>query len=337
MRTCPVCGEYNRRLLFSSGFKVPDGWPLPKIINWYTCTDCGMIFGDGDFSQAMLNEYYTKYYGYGINSKDVEERLVGIAAEIGRRYPMTTRFVDFGGSGDDGLSLCAERLKAIGFTNAYNVNAGEKVPECDILLASHVIEHVYDMKETMDEITNALSWDGLLIIDGPDSTGLVREWTMPMLDFHTKHLNHFKMIDYLRLMELYGFELIDSVRYKDVRSSQTAPCFRMYFKRYNTANESANRVTSSIEDRVEKLRKIDFPVNIWGVGDIAWHLLSKVHLDILDYIDNDPAMRGATIDGKPIVELPTNDKPILIVAQGQRSRLIDKIRSLGLTNEVIEI
>jgi len=296
-----------------------------------------MVYGDGDFNQAMLNEYYTKYYGYGINSKDVEERLSGIAAEIGRRYPVTTRFVDFGGSGDDGKSLCVERLKAIGFVNAYNLNAGDPIPDCDILLASHVIEHVYDMKETMDEITHALAKNGLLIIDGPDSTGLVREWTMPMLDFHTKHINHFKMIDYLRLMDNYGFELMDSVRYKDVRASQTAPCFRMYFRRYDTAQESANHVTSKVAEKVAKLKEITYPVNLWGVGDIAWHLLSQVNLDILDYIDNDPAMRGATIDGKPIVELPTNDKPILIVAQGQRSRLIEKIRSLGLTNEIIEI
>ena len=337
MRDCPVCTGSYRTLLFSSGFKVPDGWPLPKQIDWYTCSACGMLYGDGDFTQDMLNEYYVKYYGYGINSKDVEERLSGIAAEIGSRYPLTTRFVDFGGSGDDGKSLCVERLKAIGFTNAYNLNAGDPIPKCDILLASHVLEHIYTLRETMSEITNALDEKGLLIVDGPDATGLIREWKMPMLDFHTKHINHFRLIDYLRLMRSYGFELVDSIRYKDIRSSQIAPCFRMYFRRYDTAQESADHVMTEIRERVERLRKITFPVNIWGVGDIAWHLLSQVELDVLDYIDNDPAMRGATIDGKPIVETPTNDAPIVIVAQGQRSRLIDRIRDAGLTNEVIEI
>lgn len=337
MRNCPVCKTYDRVLLFSSGFKVPDGWPLPKQINWYTCLHCGLLYGDGDFDQEMLNEYYIKYYGYGINSKDVKERLSEIAADIGIHYPYTTRFVDFGGSGDDGHSLCVDRLQAIGFKNAYNVNAGETIPKCDILLASHVLEHIYDLPETMERIASAIDKNGMFIIDGPDATGLIREWKMPMLDFHTKHINHFRMIDYLKLAEIYGFEMVDFVKYKDIKSSQTAPCFRMYFRRFNTARESMKHVTENIHEKVNKLQQITFPVNLWGVGDIAWHLLSQVKLDILDYIDNDPAMRGATIDGKPIVELPTNDKPIVIVAQGQRGTLLEKIRELGLKNEVIEI
>jgi hypothetical protein len=296
-----------------------------------------MFYGDGDLTQEMMNEYYVKYYGYGINSKDVEERLSGIAAQIGARYPTTTRFVDFGGSGDDGKSLCVERLKSIGFTEAHNLNAGDPIPPCDVLLASHVLEHVYSLDETMAEITEALAQDGLFIVDGPDSTGLVNEWGMPMLDFHTKHLNHFRLLDYLKLMDRYGFELVDIVTYRDIRSSHKAPCYRMYFKHLDTAKASMLHVTGNIEERVEKLKQIAFPVNIWGIGDIAWVLLSQVKLDILDYIDNDPAMRGSTFDGKPIVELPSNDAPIVIVAQGQRSRLIDRIRGLGLTNEVIEI
>ena len=337
MRNCPVCNTHKRELLYSSGFKTPDSWPLPETIHWYKCLDCGMLYGDGNFTQEMLNEYYVKYYGYGINSSDVKERLESIAAEIGVKYPTTTRFVDFGGSGDDGKSLCVERLKAIGFTDAYNVNAGEEIPKCDILLASHVIEHVYDMNETMDKIISSLDKDGLLIIDGPDSTGLVLEWKMPMLDFHTKHVNHFRLVDYLRMIEGYGFELVDLVKYKDIRSSQIAACYRMYFRKFNTAYESINHIKGNVQKAIDKLNKIDYPVNLWGCGDIAWHLLSNVKLDVLDYIDNDPAMVGSTIDGHPIVTLPTNGKPIVIVAQGQRSRLIEKIKELGLKNEVIEI
>jgi len=111
----------------------------------------------------------------------------------------------------------------------------------------------------------------------------------------------------------------------------------MYFRKFSTAYESMKRISGNIKERIEKLNKIGYPVNLWGVGDIAWHLLANVKLDVLDYIDNDPAMRGATIDGKPIVELPTNNAPIVIVAQGQRTRLLDKIKGLGLMNEVIEI
>jgi hypothetical protein len=319
-------------------YRIPDGWPLPRKINWAECTECGMLYGDGDFDQALLNDYYLNYYGYGINSSDVSDRLTSIADYIAEKYPQTARFVDFGGSGDDGKSIVCGRLQKLGFKNAYNVNAGEPVPPCDVLLASHVIEHVYDMPAVMDAITEALAEDGLLIVDGPDATGLVLRWRMPILDFHTKHINHFRMIDYLRLMERYGFELTDSSRYVDIRSSQHAACVRLYFKRFSTADASRDWVQASVNERVARLRLVgDQPVNVWGLGDVTWHLLSMVDLNVLEYIDNDPAYRGATYGGNPVLERPTNDAPIVIMSQGQRTKLIENIRAAGVTNDIIEI
>jgi hypothetical protein len=337
MRNCPVCTSPSRTLVWSMGYKHPDGWPLPDLIGWCKCNECGMLYGDGEFDQVMYDRYYRELYGYGINSTEVNLRLVGIADDIAENHSPTTRFVDFGGSGDDGKSICVERLKEHGFTNAYNVNAGEPVPDCDILLASHVLEHVVDMQDVMTKITQALDVNGLLIVDGPDSTGIALHWGMPMLDFHTKHVNHFRMIDYLNLMQRWGFEMVDHVTYVDVRSHQTAFCYRMYFRRVSMAELSMAHVVSNIGLKMDKLAEITEPVNIWGVGDIAWHMLSMSDIEILDYIDNDPAMIGATIDGKPIVQAPTNDAPIIIVAQGQRSNLLNRIREQGITNEVIEI
>ena len=338
MRNCPVCECEHRTQIWAMGYKIPDGWPLPKMITWYTCNDCKMLYGDGDFDQVMLNKYYLNYYGYGINSSDVSNRLTSIAYQIVNEYLQSARFVDFGGSGDDGKSIVCEHLRAHGFNHAYNVNAGEPIPECDILLASHVLEHVYDVDETIARITDALTHDGLLIVDGPDATGLARKWKMPILDFHTKHINHFRMIDYLRLMENYNFELVDSSRYVDIRSNQKAACVRLYFRHFNTAKASHNWIHDRIDERIVKLFALrDQPVNVWGLGDVTWHLLSRIKLNVLDYIDNDPAYRGATYDGKPVLERPTNDAPILILAQGQREKLIENIRKMDVTNEVIEI
>jgi len=82
MRDCPVCEEEERDLIFSMDYRIPDGWPLPKKINWYKCSKCDMIYGDGRFNQNMLNEYYTKYYGYGINNLSNVKRLQQDAVNI---------------------------------------------------------------------------------------------------------------------------------------------------------------------------------------------------------------------------------------------------------------
>jgi len=319
-------------------YRVPDNWPLPRSITWYTCNQCGCLYGDGFFDQELYNDYYRNYYGYGVNSTQVNDRLTRIASDVLAEYGPSVRFVDFGGSGDDGLSVAVEYLKAHGCENAHNVNAGEPVPFCDVLLASHVLEHVYDMNEVMEKISGALSPDGLLIVDGPDATGILLEWEMPMLDFHTKHINHFRMIDYLRLMDRYGYELVNSTRYVDVRANQRAECVRLFFKRMNTAQQSRDYVQANIAEKLQKLRAIDYPVNVWGLGDMCWHILAQApDLQVLNYIDNDPAMRGATIGGKPILETPVNDAPIVVISQGQKSRLLDRIKAMGIPNEVIQI
>jgi hypothetical protein len=103
------------------------------------------------------------------------------------------------------------------------------------------------------------------------------------------------------------------------------------------AQASAEHIKANMKERIIKLRAITGPVNIWGMSDIVWHLLSWVDLDVLNYIDNDPAFRGQTYNGKPVLERPDNDAPIVVMAQGQRKRLIENIRRAGVTNEIIEI
>jgi hypothetical protein len=335
MRNCPVCLSPSRSRVFTMTYKIPDGWTLPREIVWNTCDDCGMIYGDGNFTQADLDEYYVKHYGYGVNSPANIERLKGdahtILADVHKEQPV---IVDFGGAGDDGKSILVEELLWLGFGGAICVGPADPLPYgCDVIYASHVIEHIYDLPETMTRITDALAADGLLIIDVPDATGLLRQWKMPILDFNTKHVNHFTLRNLLDLGKQYGFELVHLKPY----DLENAPAWQAHFRRINTAMMSFQHVAQSMDAKITKLKEITYPVNIWGLGDITWHIASIMPLDVLDYIDNDPAFRGQTFNGKPVQERPTNDKPIVILSQGQRGRLIANIRAAGITNEIIEI
>ena len=342
MRPCPVCENAPRTEVFRMPYRIPDGWPLPSEIVWYTCDACGMLFGDGEFNQAMLNEYYLKYYGYGVNSPANIERLKMDAVTISglAKHEREAVIVDFGGAGDDGRSIIVDMLRDRGYVNAESVGAGDALPcPSNIIYASHVVEHVYDLPETMERISDALAPDGLLIIDGPDATGLLQHWKMPILDFNTKHVNHFTLRNYLDLGYRHGFELVDLPAQAGVRKYEleNAPAYQLQFRRLDVAQESAKHITDNISARVDRLRTLaGLPLNVWGMGDITWHLLAQVKLNILDYIDNDPAYRGQTYNGKPVQERPTNDAPILIMAQGQRQRLIENIRKAGIENPIIE-
>lgn len=333
MRDCPVCEGIGADLIFSMTYCIPDGWPLPSEIRWYKCK-CGMIYGDGAFDQAMLDEYYTKYYGYGVSNPDNIERLRADAAMIdGLILGNHGNVVDFGGAGDDGKSVLLEELESWGYDNLHCIGPNEPIPDCDVLYASHVLEHIYDLPETMRRIVSALAPDGLLIVDVPDATGLLRRWRMPILDFNTKHLNHFTLRNLLDLGHHHGLEAV----YVKPYELEYAPCYQVHFRRLDVVEQSREHVERKVRDRVDKLSKQEYPLNIWGMGDITWVLMSHVDLHVLNYIDNDPAYRGQTFKGKPVLERPDNDAPILILAQGQRQRLIENIRKAGVTNQIIEI
>jgi hypothetical protein len=336
MRPCPVCLSPSRTEVFSMTYNIPDGWTLPDRIDWHTCDDCGFLYGDGDFTQADFDTYYREKYGYGINSPANIERLKADAEMISWETAYGDIIVDFGGAGDDGRSVLVDELHrlGIGTAGARSVGVGDPLPNnCDVIYASHVIEHIYNLPETMTRLTAALAPDGLLIVDVPDATGLLLKWKMPILDFNTKHLNHFTLRHLLELGARYGFELVHLKPYE----LEGAPAWQVHFRRLDVAEETKQHVVKNSYIRRRKLEVIDYPVNIWGMGDITWHLLSQVDLEVLDFIDNDPAYRGTTYNGKPVQERPTNDAPIVIVAQGQRGRLIENIRRMGVTNEIIEV
>lgn len=336
MRPCPVCYAVSRSEIFDTTYQVPDGWTVPSRIVWFACDNCGMLYGDGNFTQADLDAYYRDHYGYGVNNPDNVKRLQIDATVIANavNHKKSAIIADFGGAGDDGRSVLVEALHWLGYTNAVCVNVGEPLPaECDVIYASHVLEHIYDLPQTMDILLESLVRDGLLYVDVPDSTGLLLQWGMPMLDFNTKHVNHFTIRNLLDLGWRYGLEAVNVKPYL----LENAPCVQVCFKRMSTARGSAEHVRVNVAKKIDLLQEIREPVNIWGLGDITWHVLSLADVDVLEFIDNDPAFRGQTFCGKPIKERPSNDAPIVILSQGQRRRLIENIRKAGVQNSIVEL
>lgn len=220
----------------------------------------------------------------------------------------------------------------MGYEHVYLRSVGDTLPNgCDVIYASHILEHIYDLNATMIAIRNALHDKGILIIDVPDATRLFMHWKAPILDFTTKHLNHFTLRNLLEMGYQYGFESIKVIQYYQEGGM---PSMQVVFGIMDVAQASFLHIDNRTTEIIDKLKNIDFPVNIWGLSDLTWYILSKVDINVLDYIDNDPAYRYSTYNGRKVLEKPSNDAPIVILAQVQKTRLIENIRKLGLANEI---
>ena len=290
-----------------------------------------MIYGDNQFvTQEDYDWYYINKYGYGVVDNACRERLRNRASYI---YGLgVTKVVDFGG-GDSGLSQMISDMDHNDLVSVKTVGCGEDVPECDLVIAEHVLEHIYDLEYAMIEITNGLKRDGMLIVDVPDATMAIDPSPkMPILDFSQVHINHFRLLDMLRFMSSWGFELKETSTYYERNS-----LCRMYvFIKKSIGDLSREYVTKNISEKVMKLKEIDYPVCVWGFGDIASQCLAEHFPDVKYFVINDPAFKDATIKGLPVYDKPIDDLPVLVIAQSQKQELIERIKK-GCDNEIIEI
>jgi SAM-dependent methyltransferase len=322
-------------MLWRSDFLVPDGWTKPDYLDWCKC-QCGMIYADNEtVTQADYDTFYKERYGFGVEDDDMHTRLLQRAIYIRDNFRRNVRVVDFGG-GESGLT---KRLSKMGFTDLTNYQIGDTMPkDCDVIIAEHVIEHIYDLETAMQTITDSLKDNGCLIVDVPDSAAIAFKphEKLPQLDFSQVHLQHFRMLDMLRLADRYGYELRETFNYPE--RMMFGRCYIFVKHKNAVADLSKEWVQSNIARKMDMLRKLgDTPVIVWGCGDIAMHLLSQVDVNVQYFVDIDPAYRGATINGLPVKELTDTEHTILVMAQTQKEGLLKYIRKMGVKNEVIQI
>ena len=335
MRDCPVCNSHERVKLWCSPFLVPDGWTKPPYLDWCECK-CGMLYADNpDVTQADYDKFYLERYGFGVVDGGVKARLYGRAHYIAKNYPAGARVVDFGG-GESGLKDIL--TKTFQFTDVYNYGVGGTMPcDADVIIAEHVMEHIYDMNVAMLRITRALKPGGMLIVDIPDAGQMAFDLPaeMPMLDFSQVHINHFRVVDMLNLMQRWGFELMETSQYWErfIRSRMF-----IFIKGANVGRLSREYVQINISKKLDAMRAIgNREVIVWGCGDIALHCLALQPLNVAYFIDIDPAFRGATIGGVPVYDKPHSDYPIVVNCSTQKTLLLDYIKKHGYTNELIVI
>jgi hypothetical protein len=338
-KTCPVCESTKRVENWKMDYIVPDGWENPTSNTICLC-ECGMIYYDNEKTQEDYDKYYKTRYDsdWALLTPESNERLEDISQLICKtELTKSIKIVDFGG----GMGYIERRLKELGYPNVYTVNVGDELPyDIDLLIASHVLEHVYDLRGVMDKLVAHTK--GKILIDLPDSNIMATVTSLPILDYHQKHINHFTINTLNSLLKKYSYEPTYINHY--ITKPHNYPALRVIYdsklairRDYDVYYKSKKWVQDSIDLKVERLKEITYPVIVWGCGDICLHLLSKVPLKVIHYVDLDPAFRGQTIGGVPVLDHVDGDYPIVVIAQMQQSSVLKSIADAGLINRAIVI
>ncbi|ACF11850.1 Methyltransferase type 12 [Chlorobaculum parvum NCIB 8327] len=374
-RACPVCGCGYGEIIHHMDFVLEPENPLPTSYDVVKCTDCSFLFADVDADQAKYDLYYellSKYEdkntasGYGDTEYD-KKRLSVTADFISGLLSREKAILDIG-SGGGGL---LKELKEKGYSD---LNALEPASKCvhempsyingksgslfddlmqifegkkfDLIILSHVAEHIYDLKGALKNVISLLKADGKIYIEVPDASRYANFYKVPFYYFDVEHINHFdrNSLDHLALsVGLASNEVVEKII--EVSGTDLYPAVGMVFIRSNAGYELKKYVAKSLLDtRLESLKNIiDSQLNIaiWGAGNYTKRLLASSMLGeakISFFVDSDSGKQGKSLFGRPVFGpnvLCEFSGPVVVASALFASEILEQIKKMKIDNQVI--
>lgn len=312
---CPVCGLAPIDS-FSTRYAIPDGWRLPSDYRWQLCK-CGFIWADTDARAEDFDQFYREYYNPHVDAHDLH-RMQNLASFIFEHVKPNARVVDFGG----GEGYLANYLRELGFENVSVVNLDDKMPKCDVVILSQVIEHLYDLERDLNKIDANLENGGLIFIETPEAVLYQFKRTPALMDYYPTHVNHFNNQTLPALASKYGWLALGYLTYQ--YQPTNAPMMRCQFQK-----SGMEYLFNNVAYRIKNIEPVECaePVIIYGLGDFALYQIANSELNIVYFVDEAEVYRGATLNGIPVKQALEDDGyPVMVISNRHRAEILGKLK-----------
>ncbi len=239
--TCLICGSGQQELFLV----CKDHTVSQKDFQIKRCKDCGFKFTSPRPADSELGAYY-KAESY-VSHSDTKKGLINTLYHWVRSYTLIKklqlvmhhtglkkgRILDYGAGTGAFLDTCkkngwdatgiepdetankvmAEKFSISSYPNLGAAKATSALHDFDVITAWHVLEHVPDLKETIQTLKESLKEKAKLIVAVPNPTShdaAVYKSNWAAYDV-PRHLWHFAPADMERLMKDSGFKLIKTL------------------------------------------------------------------------------------------------------------------------------
>ena len=381
-RFCPVCSSQKGRIVHTQNFLFEKHNPLPSSYDLVICSKCSFVFADVAASQKNYDDFYalsSKYEngeiasGSGLSSWDYN-RLAGTVSEITKHCTnLQSRILDIGSAQGGLLKILSENgfselfalepsddcVQAINSSSSKSIKAhigtihsnfdnifGQA--KFDVIILSHVLEHLYDLSTAIENIKSILSDDGILYIEVPDAAEYANLFKTSFHYFDAEHINHFNDTTLNTLFGINGFETISTGKKRAlVSDSELYPAVFSIFRKNRIAEYILNYINISYSndnhELFDKLKIDKIPLAIWGCGSYTKRLLASTELkncNIQYLVDTDSKKQGAIIGSLEISSpeaLSNFEGHILISSAIYSASIENDIRERKFKNKIITL
>lgn len=385
-RTCPLCRSTARDIITDLHFVVFDDSAISGDCALVVCSVCGFAFQDTSSGQADFDRYYQQNSYYytattagtgGLGTSDMR-RFENLYERVAPLIPNKQAAIfDVGCAKGGLLSILAQQ----GYTDLLGV---DMLPECvrhinntlgisaeigsalelpfsevhaDVLVYSHVVEHVMDLSVLVEAAHKKLSDSGIIYVEVPDASRYGEYTTNPYQDLYLEHVNHFSPSTLVALFTAGGFESIVTGQFElDASPVGKIPCTWAIFHKGRAVRVKPDWTLKQhlldyiswsrkhqAHKKFAKLAKKGTPLYLWGISQYAMLMLGQSALcncDIRGFIDKDPSKRMRTLWGLPIntPEVLHHAGPgcaVIVTAQGYEEAITDELKAMDFKGIIL--
>lgn len=353
VRACPICDSHDATILQHQQFAESSESGSASEVDILSCDRCGCGFSDLNVVQSDLDRAYEENSKYAdmsvfgtVSSEEPKlnespwdlERLTSTASWIanaaGKR---DLRVLDAGCATGTLIGMLQEQ----GFTNLvgldpsplaaatarkhYKVEAHAgsfcsppaNVGKFDLIVLSHVLEHIADVKAAADGLASLVEVGGLVYLEVPDATRYPEFLVGPFHDFNNEHVNHFSLNCLDLLLKRRGFQRVSggSKEVPIAPSILYPAAFGLWRKTSNVEEgiEFDEKLRASLLAYVVKSRELverldhwfedkiaDEQLALWGAGNLTLKMLASTSLakkNVRHIVDGSTQRQGVTISG----------------------------------------
>ena len=203
-------------------------------IQYFTgiCKKCGLTqqykYPNNEFINTFYEKYYNSLYAF---FKNPEERFISQFNSAIYKFNILKNFVNFDspknvleiGCGAGGILSFFQSMKCdvtgvdyendhLEFARKKNIktfsNYKNIKQKFDIVILSHVLEHLVDPDEILNICKKFIKKDGLIYIEVPSIESIPKHYDYNLSNFlHIAHVTHFTKNTFINFMNLKGFEI----------------------------------------------------------------------------------------------------------------------------------
>ena len=393
-RICPICESNNFSLIRNIEFVLYEKHPMADGYELVQCKNCSFIYANTKVTQNQLDKYYSdlsKYEdkkistGGGYNQFD-KDRLIKTAKYIASKFAdKKISIVDIGCA----IGGMLEQLRNLGFNDitgidpsisCVEITRNDKNIKChhasifdidesfgkyDLIIISHVWEHILDLKLAIKHLESILKNDGFIYVECPNAMNYKNIVHTPLQEFNTEHINHFYLTAFNNFFGIQNYELIDSglktmklasnedydVLYAIYRKSHKNLNYKIVFDDdiLNAINEYIFKSDKQYIDillRIKSVMETNTSIALFGIGQFAFKLLKSISkLEFGNKIflfDNNSHSIGKKLDdgnmilhGDSMIELYKEEKfNIIVTSLIYQKEIIESIKNKFVSNEL---